>query len=511
MAENLRKAAKVLNLKSHVCGVQKTSTQKLYTATDLEGHIGGDGRLYIIDLSRTFPPEAPHPSAPRSYLFRLLRPEFVKTYQKRLCPDAISSFIKHDKDITEHNQEIYEATEYLLAHIIPVVSRLLSSKVFKCHKDGTLQSFQLSLCVWLHQQGINCRMMGLVRTRDLNKAEHQDAQDALLVEMCARVIKNKIRLLLRQTSKQFKIPVEEPYREVVTKLLNLVFTNGPKSLEFWNTEIKSGLLIQFASALTEQEMKQGSIFSIKHQVAHYVVREERKGVSVDGRYLILVRLQQMLGLQFRRQFMNYMQKWFNKNRQLNEVSDEPFQTENVKGIGQRVKHINIIDYAQGYIYKQRGQSYFREDNEASSKYFKKALQKFERALESNPHDKEILRNCAEITTALHGYADAQHQKIAAGPDDPWVQRVETYLKRALEVDQQDPETLFQYAQFLRYWRHEMDFAENYYLQALEIQPNYLNCIREYGNMLSSVRLDDEAAQSFYKRAKELKLKIEGDL
>jgi hypothetical protein len=35
-----------------------------------------------------------------------------------------------------------------------------------------------------------------------------------------------------------------------------------------------------------------------------------------------------------------------------------FQPEDISNIGQRVKHINIIDYAQGFIYKERGKSIF---------------------------------------------------------------------------------------------------------------------------------------------------------
>jgi hypothetical protein len=37
-----------------------------------------------------------------------------------------------------------------------------------------------------------------------------------------------------------------------------------------------------------------------------------------------------------------------------------FQPEDISNIGQRVKHINIIDYAQGFIYKERGLLLFIE-------------------------------------------------------------------------------------------------------------------------------------------------------
>lgn len=102
----------------------KNGTAQLWTATDLEGHIGLDGRLYIIDFSRSFPPEAPNTKSAfsfwwhsidisryeRSYLYHLLRPEYVKQYSKPLCPDAFSNFIIHDENATEYNTHIYEAT-----------------------------------------------------------------------------------------------------------------------------------------------------------------------------------------------------------------------------------------------------------------------------------------------------------------------------------------------------------------------------------------------------------------
>lgn len=40
MNTQLKKAAKLLNLQSHICGIRSDCTEELSTATDLEGHIG---------------------------------------------------------------------------------------------------------------------------------------------------------------------------------------------------------------------------------------------------------------------------------------------------------------------------------------------------------------------------------------------------------------------------------------------------------------------------------------
>jgi len=34
---------------------------KLYSAADVEGHLGVDGRFYLLDFSRTLPPVKPDP------------------------------------------------------------------------------------------------------------------------------------------------------------------------------------------------------------------------------------------------------------------------------------------------------------------------------------------------------------------------------------------------------------------------------------------------------------------
>jgi hypothetical protein len=55
----------------------------MYSACDLEGHVGVDGKLYLLDFSRVMPPERPQ-GLKMEHLFRLLRPEFVKNYPVRV-------------------------------------------------------------------------------------------------------------------------------------------------------------------------------------------------------------------------------------------------------------------------------------------------------------------------------------------------------------------------------------------------------------------------------------------
>lgn len=54
----MEKAAAELNIRKHVVG-RRGRLKELHSAVDVEGHIGLDNKLYLLDLSRTFPPESP--------------------------------------------------------------------------------------------------------------------------------------------------------------------------------------------------------------------------------------------------------------------------------------------------------------------------------------------------------------------------------------------------------------------------------------------------------------------
>lgn len=71
--------------------------------------------------------------------------------------------------------------------------------------------------------------------------------------------------------------------------------------------------------------------------------------------------------------------------------------------------------------------------------------------------------------------------------------------------------------FCRYWRNEIDQAEDHYLEALKENPNFVSCIREFGNLMNWDRGNVEVGQKFYERAKtilklleELKVRLSPD-
>jgi hypothetical protein len=88
----------------------------LWFAADIEGHVGTDGRFYLLDFARTMPPHAvTKADAPGSILYRLLRAEFVQRYPEALSPDAYSAMGRHDA--AEHNARVRNASRVLLEEV----------------------------------------------------------------------------------------------------------------------------------------------------------------------------------------------------------------------------------------------------------------------------------------------------------------------------------------------------------------------------------------------------------
>jgi hypothetical protein len=73
--ELMKKAAKKLNLKPHLAGIKSCKEPKtVYSAADLEAHLTQDGKVYLLDFSRSLPPAPRNAAVKSSVFFQLLRP-----------------------------------------------------------------------------------------------------------------------------------------------------------------------------------------------------------------------------------------------------------------------------------------------------------------------------------------------------------------------------------------------------------------------------------------------------
>lgn len=121
-----------LHLAEHLV-ISDIGSVKLWVAGDVEGHRGHDGRLYLLDLARTFPPEDPRlvthlPPCSSAIWFRLIRPEFLRLIKiQNMAALSSDSFSKWGSADMSHNQNARKATEYLLQTQIPKLAWHLAS------------------------------------------------------------------------------------------------------------------------------------------------------------------------------------------------------------------------------------------------------------------------------------------------------------------------------------------------------------------------------------------------
>lgn len=190
----LRLAASCLNLKVH-----SVRGHEVPLAVDVECHAGRDGRLYLIDLSRTLPPQKPNRSYNQlCHLFQLLRPELVRSCPFPLCSDACSAFVNEESDRLEHASDVARATEHLLINVVPMAAIYLDG-LHTARSEPDWSFFSLShLKRCLHvtiSLGVNRRFLGQVRKHCTNRI----SQQLLLVDIVSRTVKKMLRKALRET------------------------------------------------------------------------------------------------------------------------------------------------------------------------------------------------------------------------------------------------------------------------------------------------------------------------
>jgi hypothetical protein len=199
-------AATQLNLKPHLVQPDAGPAVEVHLCGDLEGHAARDGRLYVVDCARVFPPQPPT-NRTGDVLSRLLRAEAVRTNPEALSSDAYTGWGTHGH--TEHNTEVERCYKRVVFECVPACATELrataaalraaqstaesgSHPVLRgqappvgsaeagdcageaqaafCHTHVAVGSeLAAALCgvplkQILHRHGINLRMLGLVRS-----------------------------------------------------------------------------------------------------------------------------------------------------------------------------------------------------------------------------------------------------------------------------------------------------------------------------------------------------------
>ena len=333
----MKEVAEKLNLKGHNTGQKKVT---VYGPGDIEGHLGKDGKFYVLDFGRVFPPEAPDPPGSRKIFYCLLRPEFVRAYPIPLSSDAFSCWGKVGSAV--HNKEVMEATQYLYDKVIPNFALELSQKDSES---------EIRLTEILHANGINCRHYGRVRRAVPLQASR--IQRLLLNEMLGRTLTSVLRQLLRYQMQKTRIASQEPYKIVVLDFFNALLmppkaryskTNqSPKSPgfyatpalkdvdstaylllnKFWTRDIKVWLNDKFEYGLNDNEMKQDYDLRADLDMEKLIIRVcGQSGIKLSKAALT----------EFRNSRENFKLLNFD-----------------LKKMSAKVRHLNVIDEAEGNL------------------------------------------------------------------------------------------------------------------------------------------------------------------
>eukprot|EP01114_Cavostelium_apophysatum_P007036 TRINITY_DN1871_c0_g2_i1.p1 TRINITY_DN1871_c0_g2~~TRINITY_DN1871_c0_g2_i1.p1 ORF type:complete len:983 (-),score=328.43 TRINITY_DN1871_c0_g2_i1:78-3026(-) len=260
--ELMKTAAIRSNLKGHVTGLKSKGKKEIFGPGDIEAHKGTDGNYYVIDFGRVMPPEDPsfrNTPNKREVFFSLLRPEVVKYFPKPLNSDAFTNW-NTDPNVTvrnSHNDDVTEATRYLYDKLIPAFAKELDEDYMDMPWDKVKASKCKSMMMTnrgtVHGKGISYRHLGYVRLA--LSPNNNNIRKLLLSFGVARVIKDELRIRMREKMKEVQVPSDEPFKNVVVELFNdLNCANPDKSPFLWKVSIKERLQAKYVKFLTDEEL-----------------------------------------------------------------------------------------------------------------------------------------------------------------------------------------------------------------------------------------------------------------
>jgi len=253
------------------------SSQYLYGPGDIEGHIGLDNNMYVVDFGRLMPPEAPsyNPSKnKRAIFYHLLPATLVKDSPEPLCSDAFTKW--NSTENLEERQEIENrverATRRLYEEFIPAAAAKLDAEMLtdwsKEFADNVLWTNKTTLeeLNWvlsltspreIHKFKFNIRHLG--RLRSHVKSPH--AKKVILSACAARVAKDDLKELFKLKTFEVSAPSHHPYKKVIVKFLNQLHGHTKASKSYWNALVSKRLQEKFEGCLTNEERTNFDLYS----------------------------------------------------------------------------------------------------------------------------------------------------------------------------------------------------------------------------------------------------------
>jgi len=437
-----------LNLRSH-----QFQGKTFYGPVDLEGHLGEDGRYYLLDFSRLMPPDGMNQALKHGYLYRLFRPELVLQYEVPLCSDSLSRFVETNQK--EYTIDVFRANNYLVNTIVPNFAKMLASQ----SPDGVSRC---QLIQTIHRQGINVRYIGLIY-QALSSAPKtsfgQHWRIRLLTEGIARVLRVLFRENLREqavTQAPSGLPLSVPFLESVTQFLNSFFGRN--------------LVFHWKKADIGQQMVDRFKFD-KNNSADLAALFQTEDCF---RYLFNA-FSELTNLRFTPEGVQLITSLDCLK------SEKPFKYFHIRRFEPRVKYPAFIEYASGMACKHQAKQ--SSDPSTMKAHINLAKQCFERALHVSPNHSDTLVQMGAILALEGNFSQA-----------------DLLLRLAFisSVESKKPVILCKCARL--YHKHKRNNAaiQQIYQQAIEYDKNYLKA-RLY---LAEFQTDQHQLHEAYQTLKE---------
>jgi hypothetical protein len=310
--------------------------------------------------------------------------------------------------------------------------------------------------------------------------------------MAARVICIDVRRKLREVSRKLQVSIGEgAYLKALSEKMNLIFGNSPESTAYWNKHVRRKIFEKFCHHLGPIDGETLQLYpmfsrSISFKVATMSFVFKSGMIPLQA---LFMRMHQILGFGVKSTIENQLQSPEIFSRICCKLS--PFRQTDFEELGIRVKHMNLVSYAKGFLFLNQGLDARATDPKTAIRYLSLSIKNFEDSLAANTSSKTTLRACAK---ALFYYDEesrrAQFLKSATKAVEPVsletsprLARADLYFRRAIVADPSDPESLCQYATFLgRLGQSEQ--SEMFFNRAMAVDKSHVETLKGYGDLLS---------------------------
>ncbi|KAF2077296.1 hypothetical protein CYY_001421 [Polysphondylium violaceum] len=356
------KIAEMLNLKTHLVEQSKsgggdlfknTAANKQFSiplAVDIEGHFGFDGRYYIVDSARLFPPESPAYGITGGFLYRLFRTEFLKRYETQLCADAFSNFnIVNPK---QHNDEVEKATDFLVEQVIPNFAK---------HVLPVLPIAKLNIKEHLHKEGINLRYLGLVLYHVVSTSLQNKHKDELIGKFVIEMLSRILRYIIFSEMRKLNEIEDEPHLYVALTHLNLIlspYLTGNNFI-YWTQFISNSLVAKYTSSLHAKPTQELCVTQLIRDSKGFYLYFSNDSNRL--RYKLLKKFTQLTGIIISPSYLERL-----KNNRDNSSIIPPLILSDILEIQITVKHMKVSPSFKAFEQFPEAEQYYLKELEFKS-------------------------------------------------------------------------------------------------------------------------------------------------